>query len=81
MRDHGMIGRQYAGKIKQYILGSQGLDLYEWGVMLLSDDMLEFKNIIYEMRFDETSARYGVFGDFYVGVRLRNDDLKSFFRI
>lgn len=81
MRDHGMIGRQYAGKIKQYILGSQGLDLYEWGVMLLSDDMLEFKNIIYEMRFDETSARYGVFGDFYVGVRLRKDDLKSFFRI
>ena len=49
--------------------------------MLLSDDMLEFKNIIYEMRFDETSARYGVFGDFYVGVRLRKEGLQEFFQI
>ena len=80
MRDHGMIGRSYAGKIKQYITGSQGLDKYEWGVTLLSDDMLEFKKIIYEMRFDETSARYGVFGDFYVGVHLPNDKLDTFFK-
>lgn len=80
MRDHGMIGRSYAGKIKQYITGSQGLDKYEWGVTLLSDDMLEFKKIIYEMRFDETSARYGVFGDFYVGVHLPNDNLDTFFK-
>lgn len=80
MYEHGMIGRKYAGKIKQYITGSQGLDAYEWGVTLLSDDMLEFKNIIYEMRFDETSARYGVFGDFYVGVRLPAEELGDFFK-
>ena len=80
MYDHGMIGRKYAGKIKQYITGSQGLDKYEWGVTLLSDDMLEFKKIIYEMRFDETSARYGVFGDFYVGVHLPTEKLGEFFK-
>jgi chlorite dismutase len=80
MRDHGMIGRKYAGKVKQFITGSQGLDKYEWAVTLFSDDMLEFKNIIYEMRFDETSARYGVFGDFYVGVHLPAAELPEFFR-
>ncbi|MEY8560765.1 hydrogen peroxide-dependent heme synthase [Jeotgalicoccus halotolerans] len=79
MRDHGMIGRKYAGKIKQYITGSQGLDKYEWAVTLLSDDMLEFKKIIYEMRFDETSARYGVFGDFYVGGHIPNDAVADYF--
>lgn len=80
MRDHGMIGRKYAGKVKQFITGSQGLDKYEWAVTLFSDDMLEFKNIIYEMRFDETSARYGVFGDFYVGVHLPAAELPEFFK-
>jgi peroxiredoxin len=80
MYDHGMIGRSYAGKIKQFITGSQGLDKYEWGVTLFADDMIEFKNIIYEMRFDETSARYGVFGDFYVGVNLPSDSLDAFFK-
>lgn len=80
MRDHGMIGRQYAGKIKQFISGSQGLDKYEWGVTLLSDDMLEFKKIIYEMRFDEASARYGVFGDFYVGSIIERDGLEAYFK-
>lgn len=80
MRDHGMIGRQYAGKVKQFITGSQGLDEYEWAVTLFSDDMLEFKKIIYEMRFDETSARYGVFGDFFVGVHLPTPELPGFFK-
>src|SRR5699024_1356847 len=79
MRDHGMIRRKYAGKIKQYITGSQGLDKYEWAVTLLSDDMLEFKKIIYEMRFDETSARYGVFGDFYVGGHIPSDAVADYF--
>lgn len=80
MYDHSKIGRSYAGKIKQFITGSQGLDAYEWAVTLFSDDMLEFKNIIYEMRFDEVSARYGVFGDFYVGVNLPADSLDGFFK-
>ncbi|RYL94056.1 hydrogen peroxide-dependent heme synthase [Sporolactobacillus sp. THM19-2] len=73
MRSHGKIGRSYAGKIHQIITGSTGLDDWEWGVTLFSDDALQFKKIVYEMRFDEASARYGVFGSFYVGTRLDKD--------
>ena len=29
-----------------------------------------FKKLIYEMRFDEVSAVYALFGQFYIGVRL-----------
>ncbi|GIP31185.1 hydrogen peroxide-dependent heme synthase [Paenibacillus sp. J2TS4] len=67
MRNHGMIGRSYAGRVKQIITGSVGLDDWEWGVTLFSDDALTFKKLVYEMRFDEASARYGEFGEFYVG--------------
>lgn len=67
MRSHGMIGRSYAGKVKQIITGSVGLDDWEWGVTLFADDALQFKKLVYEMRFDEVSARFGEFGDFYVG--------------
>jgi chlorite dismutase len=70
MRDHGMIGRRYAGRVKQIITGSTGLDDWEWGVTLLADDALTFKKLIYEMRFDETSARFAEFGEFYVGTRM-----------
>jgi chlorite dismutase len=29
------------------------------------------KEIVYEMRFDEVSARYGEFGEFYINLRLQ----------
>ncbi|WP_046174624.1 hydrogen peroxide-dependent heme synthase [Domibacillus indicus] len=73
MRSHGMIGRQYAGLVKQIITGSVGFDDYEWGVTLYADDVLQFKKLIYEMRFDEVSARYGEFGSFFVGHLLTDD--------
>jgi peroxiredoxin len=75
MRSHGMIGRSYAGKVKQIISGSIGFDDWEWGVTLFADDALQFKKLVYEMRFDEVSARYGEFGAFYVGNRLTHDGL------
>ncbi|WP_409342143.1 hydrogen peroxide-dependent heme synthase [Paenibacillus sp. MBLB4367] len=75
MRSHGMIGRSYAGRVKQIITGSVGLDDWEWGVTLFSDDPLTFKKLVYEMRFDEASARFGEFGDFYVGNLLTADKL------
>ncbi|WP_404405506.1 hydrogen peroxide-dependent heme synthase [Jeotgalibacillus malaysiensis] len=81
MYDHGMIGRQYAGKIKQIISGSVGFDDWEWGVTLYADDVLQFKKIVYEMRFDETSARYGEFGAFYVGNLLEDQDLPKFLHV
>lgn len=71
MRDHGMLGRKYAGVVKQIISGSMGLDDWEWGVTLFSDDSLAFKKLVYEMRFDETSARFAEFGPFLVGHRIQ----------
>lgn len=81
MRSHGMIGRGYAGKVKQIISGSVGFDDYEWGVTLFSDDVLQFKKLVYEMRFDEVSARYGEFGSFFIGTILTEDKRASFFEV
>ena len=79
MREHGMIGRQYAGRVIQIISGSIGFDDWEWGVDLFADDPLVFKKLVYEMRFDEASAVYGLFGTFYVGLRFPASRLESLF--
>jgi chlorite dismutase len=75
MHEHGMIGRRYAGEVKQIISGSIGFDDWEWGVDLFADDPLVFKKLIYEMRFDEVSAVYALFGTFYVGIRCPSSEL------
>jgi hydrogen peroxide-dependent heme synthase len=75
MHDHGMVGRRYAGEVKQIISGSIGFDDWEWGVDLFADDPLVFKRLIYEMRFDEVSAVYALFGSFYVGIRCQASEL------
>ena len=69
MSEHGLVGRRYAGEVKQIITGSIGFDDWEWGVDLFADNPLVFKKLIYEMRFDQVSAVYALFGTFYVGVR------------
>jgi hydrogen peroxide-dependent heme synthase len=78
MADHGIIGRKYAGQVTQIISGSIGFDDWEWGVDLFADDPLVFKKLVYEMRFDEASAVYGLFGAFYIGIRLPAEKLHSF---
>ncbi len=80
MNDHGLIGRRYAGEVKQIITGSIGFDDWEWGVDLFADDPLVFKKLIYEMRFDEVSAVFAQFGHFYVGVRCAAADLGKLLR-
>jgi hydrogen peroxide-dependent heme synthase len=75
MNEHGLVGRRYAGEVKQIITGSIGFDDWEWGVDLFADDPLVFKKLIYEMRFDEVSAVYALFGHFYVGVRCAASEL------
>ena len=77
MNEHGLVGRRYAGEVKQIISGSIGFDDWEWGVDLFADDPLVFKKLIYEMRFDEVSAVYALFGSFYIGVRCRAVDLPN----
>ncbi|HSA93416.1 MAG TPA: hydrogen peroxide-dependent heme synthase [Terriglobales bacterium] len=75
MEEHGLVGRRYAGAVRQIITGSIGFDDWEWGVDLFADDPLVFKKLIYEMRFDEVSAVYALFGHFYVGLRVPADRL------
>jgi chlorite dismutase len=70
MHEHGMIGRKYGDVVKQIISGSIGMDDWEWGVTLFAEDPVVFKKLIYEMRFDEVSAIYALFGQFYLGIRL-----------
>jgi hydrogen peroxide-dependent heme synthase len=78
MRDHGAIGRHYAGAVTQIISGSIGFDDWEWGVDLFADDPLVFKKLIYEMRFDEASALYAEFGPFYTGLQFSPAELPRF---
>jgi chlorite dismutase len=75
MHEHGLIGRRYADQVKQIISGSIGMDDWEWGVDLFADDPVVFKKLIYEMRFDEVSAVYALFGQFFLGIRLPIDKL------
>ena len=74
MMAHGMTGRGYAGRVVQVISGAIGLDAWEWGVTLFAADPIAFKKIVTDMRFDEVSAEYAEFGDFYVGKTLAGRD-------
>jgi chlorite dismutase len=60
------------------ISGSIGFDDWEWGVDLYADDPLVFKKLIYEMRFDEASAKYAAFGQFYTGMQFSISELPRF---
>jgi chlorite dismutase len=75
MAEHGLVGRRYAGEVRQVISGSIGFDDWEWGVDLFAEDPLVFKRLIYEMRFDQVSALYALFGSFYIGLRVPAADL------
>lgn len=75
MHEHGLVGRRYAGEVRQIITGSIGFDDWEWGVDLFADNPLVFKKLIYEMRFDQVSAVYALFGTFYVGLKVAPAEL------
>jgi len=77
MRAHGRTGRRYAGRVVQVITGAVGFDTWEWGVTLFAKDPLDFKKLITEMRFDEVTAKYGEFGDFFVGKLSLEGSLES----
>jgi chlorite dismutase len=69
MMAHGMTGRGYAGRVVQVITGAIGFESWEWGVTLFAGDPLTFKKLVTDMRFDEVSAEYAEFGEFFVGRR------------
>lgn len=78
MYGHGLIGRAYRGEVQQMITGAMGFDDWEWGVTLFAVDALPIKKIVQEMRFDEASARYALFGPFYFGMRLEPGKLAAY---
>jgi len=75
MGGHARVGRTYSGRVLQLITGSTGLDDGEWGVTLFARTTSEIKAIIYEMRFDEVSAVYAEFGEFFIGIQMPLDAL------
>lgn len=79
--EHSKTGRKYAGKVKQVITGSIGFDDMEWGVTLFAHDVLQLKKVVYEMRFDEATARYGEFAEFFVGNHLPKEKLTTFLQV
>ena len=77
MGGHGTTGRKFAGRVLQLITSSTGLDDWEWGVTLFARDPKSIRDVVYEMRFDEGSALYGLFGEFYVFLRFAPEDLQA----
>ena len=67
MAEHAQSGMAFAGRVTQVVTVSVGIDDWEWGVTLWARRPDYLKDIVYRMRFDEASAKYGEFGDFYVG--------------
>ena len=65
MSEHARSGIKFAGKVSQLITVGVGLDDWEWGVTLWATNPLHLKQIVYDMRFDEASAKYAEFGPFY----------------
>jgi len=66
MAEHALSGRQFAGKVMQLISVGVGLDDWEWGVTLWAKNPAFLTEIVYKMRFDQASAEYAEFGEFYV---------------
>ncbi len=67
MAEHAQSGMAFAGRVTQVVTVSVGLDDWEWGVTLWARCPDYLKDIVYKMRFDEASAKYGQFGPFFVG--------------
>jgi hydrogen peroxide-dependent heme synthase len=78
MLEHGKVGRSFHGHVTQVISGSIGFDDWEWGVDLYADEPLTFKRLVYTMRFDEASSRFGEFGRFWTGMQFSIAQLDAF---
>jgi peroxiredoxin len=81
MAGHGKSGMAFAGRVSQVITASTGLDDWEWGVTLWAKNPTYLKDIVYTMRFDESSAKYALFGSFYFGYILPPAELLEAIRL
>lgn len=81
MLQHGTSGRRFADRITQLITTCTGIDDWEWGVTLFARDLKAIRDIVYELRYDEASAIYGLFGPFYIGIRFQPEQLAAVLRL
>ena len=81
MFEHIDTAKHFTDDVKRIITGSIAFDEYEWGVSLFCDDPLKFKKLIYDTRFDEVSAKYAIFGSFYIGNYLPANEINAFFNV
>ncbi|HLR55012.1 MAG TPA: hydrogen peroxide-dependent heme synthase [Pseudogracilibacillus sp.] len=81
MFEHIDTAKHFTKDLKRIVTGSIAFDEYEWGVSLFCDDPLRFKKLIYDTRFDEVSAKYAIFGTFYIGRRLPAEQVDAFFQV
>ena len=63
------------------ITTATGIDDWEWGVTLFSRDLRAFRDIVYELRYDQASALYGLFGQFYIGARFAPEHLAEVLKL
>lgn len=81
MAEHGRTGMTFGGRVTQLITVGLGLEDWEWGVTLWARRPEFLREIVYRMRFDEASARYAVFGPFYVSYITTADSMLNHCRI
>ncbi len=81
MAEHARSGMDFAGKVMQLITVGIGLDDWEWGVTLWAKNPQYLREIVYRMRFDEASARYALFGPFYVGYVVTAEQMLAHTRL
>lgn len=81
MAEHARSGMTFAGKVTQLITVALGLDDWEWGVTLWGRNPEYLTNIVYRMRFDEASARFGEFGPFYISYVMTPGEMLKHCRV
>ena len=81
MSQHARSGMKFAGKVSQLITVGVGLDDWEWGVTLWATNPKHLKQIVYDMRFDEASAKYAEFGPFYTSYKATAEAVLNFCNI
>lgn len=81
MAEHAQSGMAFSGRVTQVVTASVGLDDWEWGVTLWARNPQYLKEIVYKMRFDEASAKYGEFGPFFVGYLADADAILKHCRV
>jgi chlorite dismutase len=81
MSEHARSGIKFMGRVTQLITVGCGLEDWEWGVTLWARNPEYLTNIVYDMRFDEASARYAEFGPFYTSYVCTAEEMLNHCRV